>query len=547
MWTAHLTSSPEDLQQAAKILKDGGLVAFPTETVYGLGANALDAAAVKNIFSAKGRPADNPLIVHLSCWEEVYTICEKIPPIAKTLADRFWPGPLTMLLPRRSNLPDVVTAGLSTVGVRCPNHPLALKLIRAAGVPIAAPSANRSGKPSPTEFSHLIKDLDGRVDALLDGGPCQIGVESTVLDVTSTPPRLLRPGGVTLPMLQEVLGEIQIDDAVMAEISPGAVVRSPGMKYRHYAPAAPVTILQGSPEDVRRYLLRKKEKGVRFAILCYDEESAGYPDVPFLCYGSREDPLSLSHHLFSALRQLDQWKLDHIYARCPEGDLNFLAVENRLKKAAGFHIISLSNPCIAGLTGGSGAGKTQVLSLLQSRGAFCLDADRLYHELLHRDPVLQRELGARFPSCVSGSTVDRPALSKLVFSDAQALKDLNTITHRHILAAVRREFSRAGQNGAALAVLDAPTLFESGFDRECAYTISVTAPEELRLKRILARDAISPDQAKARLRHQHDSSYFETHCDFIIHNDGSLASLERQVGALWQDLQPIGKTGGNIS
>ena len=236
------------IARAAEILRGGGLVAFPTETVYGLGANGLDAAAVKKIFEAKGRPQDNPLILHVPSAQWLCRCCEDVPTIAYELARRFWPGPLTMILRRNPIVPDATTAGLDTVAMRCPDHPVALALLREAGVPVAAPSANRSGRPSCTCAQDVREDMDGRVDGIVDGGPCAVGVESTILDLTCDPPRLLRPGGLPLEELEAVLGHVEIDQAVTAPLKAGEQPKAPGMKYRHYAPKAPVTVVAGGPE-----------------------------------------------------------------------------------------------------------------------------------------------------------------------------------------------------------------------------------------------------------------------------------------------------------
>lgn len=341
MKTELLNTSPQDLKRAGEILRAGGLVAFPTETVYGLGADARAEDAVRGIFRAKGRPADNPLIVHILDPEQMKDICSAVPQAAWNLAEAFWPGPLTMVLPKRDCIPMVTSGGLDTVGVRCPSLPAAREILRCAGVPVAAPSANRSGKPSPTEFLHIMRDLMGRVDALVDGGRCPIGVESTVVDLTATPPRLLRPGDVTLTQLRSVLGDVAVDDAIRGEIDPDRPVRAPGMKYRHYAPAAPVVILRGPVERAVDYVNKSLSDGQRGAVLCFEEEVPCFAPRLTLSYGSRENPLELEQNVFSALRELDEWELTVIYARCPEGDDRTLSVENRLKKAAGFQVVDV--------------------------------------------------------------------------------------------------------------------------------------------------------------------------------------------------------------
>lgn len=325
---------------AAKIIQAGGLVAIPTETVYGLGANAMDAEAVAKIFLAKGRPQDNPLIIHISCAEELNLYCHDIPESAWLLASHFWPGPLTMVLPVRDCVPKQTTAGLNTVAVRCPKSEVTRALIREAGVPIAAPSANLSGKPSTTTAEHVLNDYgtDGKIDAIIDGGPCEVGVESTIVDLTGKKPRLLRPGGVTPEELTALLGELEVDRAVLGQISNDAVVRAPGMKYKHYAPSAEVYIISGSSEAAAAYIRRRFTDGD--AVLCYKEELPLYEGCNPTAYGSIQDIRTLSSGLFAALRALDRPEIKTIYARCPEGGGVAYAVGNRLKKAAAFRIVN---------------------------------------------------------------------------------------------------------------------------------------------------------------------------------------------------------------
>ena len=322
---------------AAELVKNGQLVAVPTETVYGLGANGLDEAAVAKIFEAKGRPQDNPLILHLCGAEQIDLFCHDVPPEAYILAEKFWPGPLTMVLPARDSVPKRTTGGLSTVAVRCPDCAITRQIIHLSGVPLAAPSANISGKPSTTTAQHVLHDHDGRIAAIVDGGPCRVGVESTIVDLTEKPARLLRPGGITAQQLEDVLGELIVDKAVTAQIDKDAVVKAPGMKYRHYAPAEPVVIVAGSREKAAAYIRRHFIPGDR--VLCFEEELALYEGCDPLAYGQEADVNTLSAGLFAALRELDDPAIHQVYARCPEGDGVAWAVQNRLKKAAAFHIV----------------------------------------------------------------------------------------------------------------------------------------------------------------------------------------------------------------
>ena len=322
---------------AAELIRNGELVAIPTETVYGLGANGLDEDAVKKIFEAKGRPQDNPLILHVADAGDIDALCHSIPEAAWRLAEAFWPGPLTMVLPAKDTVPKRTTGGLSTVAVRCPDSDVTRAIIRLAGVPLAAPSANISGKPSTTTAQHVLHDHDGKIPAIVDGGSCRVGVESTIVDLTEERPRLLRPGGIGPEQLKAILGDLVVDKAVTAQIDKDAVVKAPGMKYRHYAPAEPVVIVAGSREKAAAYIRRHFEPGDR--VLCFEEELPLYEGLSPLSYGLEADVNTLSAGLFAALRELDDPSIHQVYARCPEGEGVAYAVQNRLKKAAAFHIV----------------------------------------------------------------------------------------------------------------------------------------------------------------------------------------------------------------
>ncbi len=331
-------SDPATPEAAARLLRGGELVALPTETVYGLGANGLDEEAVAKIFEAKGRPQDNPLILHIADAGEMEKFCHSIPEAAYRLAQAFWPGPLTIVLPARDIVPKRTTGGLSTVAVRCPDCDVTRNIIRLSGVPIAAPSANISGKPSTTTAQHVLHDHDGKIAAVVDGGPCRVGVESTIVDLTDSRPRLLRPGGITPEELLEVLGDLVVDKAVTSQIDKDEVVKAPGMKYRHYAPGAPVVIVSGSREKAASYIRRHFASGDR--VLCFAEELPLYEGFAPLAYGEEADVNTLSAGLFAALRELDDPAIHKVFARCPEGGGVAYAVQNRLKKAAAFHIVN---------------------------------------------------------------------------------------------------------------------------------------------------------------------------------------------------------------
>ena len=325
-------------EKAAKILKNGGLVAIPTETVYGLAANAFDAKACENIFIAKGRPGDNPLIVHICDMNMLGEVVSEVPEGAKRLAEKFWPGPLTMIMKKSEKVPDVTSANLPTVAVRFPNHSVAREIIEKAGLPLAAPSANLSGSPSPTSFEHCVHDLMGRVDAIIDGGASEVGVESTIISFAGEKPILLRPGYITLEQLTEELGEVEVSHAVLEKLEEGEKVLSPGMKYKHYAPKAQVTLIKASSEEYVKFVNEHAEEGV-FA-LCFDEEAEKI-SVSTVKYGSEFSDAQQAEHIFDALRIIDESGAKRVYAHSPKVTGIGLAVYNRLIRAAGFDVIEL--------------------------------------------------------------------------------------------------------------------------------------------------------------------------------------------------------------
>ncbi len=333
------------IKYCAEVLKSGGLVAFPTETVYGLGANALDEKNVEKIFKAKGRPSDNPLIVHISDRQRIHELVGNVPEVASLLMDRFWPGPLTLILDKADIVPRVITAGLDTVAVRMPSHPVALALIRESGIPVAAPSANTSGRPSPTNAKHVIDDLSGKVDIIIDAGTSKIGLESTVLDLTTEPPLILRPGGITLKQLKEVSNDIDIDPALMKRPEKDCRPKSPGMKYTHYSPRAEVIIVEGDMEKVAGKigsLAREYEAGgKKVGILATDQTVNLYSGGELITLGDRDKPETIAAKLFWALRELDGRNVEIILAEGVDYSGIGLAVMNRMNKASGFNIIKV--------------------------------------------------------------------------------------------------------------------------------------------------------------------------------------------------------------
>lgn len=328
----------EVIQEAGEILKNGGLVAFPTETVYGLGGNALDEEAAGKIYQAKGRPSDNPLIIHIAEFSALGKIVTRVPEKAKRLAEKYWPGPLTMIFPKSSHVPYETTGGLETVAVRMPNHPLALALIRAGGGYVAAPSANTSGRPSPTCSSHVEEDMNGRIDMILDGGPVGIGLESTIVDFTEDIPTILRPGYINQEMLEQVIGQVQMDRGLIAANS-NVRPKAPGMKYRHYAPKAELFVVEGSQEKVqnkiRELVQARVEEGDQVGIIATDESAADYPLGIVKSIGTRKDEESIARHLFGVLREFDDSGVSCIFSEAFDTPRMGRAIMNRLLKAAG--------------------------------------------------------------------------------------------------------------------------------------------------------------------------------------------------------------------
>ena len=343
MKTELLPADASALEKGASLLRAGQLVAFPTETVYGLGANALNEEAVLSIFTAKGRPADNPLIVHVWSREQLEDICE-VSDTAARLMDAFWPGPLTILCPRKESVPLAVTAGLPTVAVRMPAHPVAQALLKASGVPVAAPSANRSGKPSPTAAMHVFEDMDGRIPLIIDGGDSDVGLESTVLDVCHGNPCILRPGGVTQAMLEEVLGTpVSVAGSVLRPLQEGETALSPGMRYKHYSPDGQVTLVEGEEKDVVAALEalyhHAKADGHRACVMCFSEHVEALRACNPHDIGSRQHPEEVAHRLFNTLRLLDEERMEAIFSEVVPPVGMGLAVMNRLGRAAAFRAV----------------------------------------------------------------------------------------------------------------------------------------------------------------------------------------------------------------
>ena len=513
------------LSECGALIRKGGLVAFPTETVYGLGANALDSEAVAKIFMVKNRPTNNPLIAHISDISMLSGLVKEFPKELQALTDEFWPGPLTLVLPRTEQVPKIVSAGLDTVAVRCPAHPIALGLIQAAGVPIVAPSANLSGRPSPTCFAHCKEDLWGKVDAILDGGSCEIGLESTVLlPLGGKRLKLLRPGGITPAMLEALGFSVEIDPAVLAPVKEGQKVSSPGMLHRHYAPKAPLTIIKGNAKAVCRALKKREKEGVW--MLVFDEYLHQFKNA--ISFGSEKDPRSQSQALFKALRDFDGLCCKEIFAMMPSKEGEGLAICNRLLRAASFRIIEAKS--IIGLTGFSGSGKTTLSALFAKAGYLALDCDKIVHEEVYKDPFVLKKIAEAFgEECIKGGALDRAILRQKTMGNPQETRRLNQTVLPLIAAHIEKILE---ENKDRHILLDAPTLFESGLDARCDQIISVVAPKEAAIRRIMERDHLSLSDAERRLSSQKEAEYYSSRSDFTIINDGLEEEFRQKAKAL---------------
>ncbi len=513
-----LSENESDLETAGKIIRNGGLVAFPTETVYGLGANAFDSEAVENIFKAKGRPGDNPLIVHISDKEQISDIVSEINPKAKALIDAFFPAPLTVIMKKNKNIPDNVSAGLDTVGVRMPENKIARKFIKAAGVPIAAPSANKSGRPSPTSAEYVIKDIGECIDAVIDGGECSVGVESTVITTVGDIPEILRPGAVTKEDIEKVIGKVTVSRAAFENIKVDKAP-SPGMKYKHYAPKAEVVIVKGGKEKYEKFVNMHKSA---FA-LCFEDDNV---DIPKVVYGTDGDSESQAKNLFSSLRHLDEHGAKKVYARFPNSNGVGAAVYNRLLRAAAFRIIDLNKPFLIGLTGQTGAGKGYVGKYLTKLGFNVLDSDIYARKVLNDTEVLNNLSNEFGKDVLKDGKLDRKLLAERSFSDKDKTEKLNKIMHPAIL--------RSAEKDALFpAVLDAALLFEAGADKLSFITVSVIADEDLRIKRIMKRDGISKSEAMLRIGAQHSSDFYIENSDCVVINDGR--DIEIQIKKILEE------------
>lgn len=520
MQTELLSTSEKDIARAGEILRAGGLVAFPTETVYGLGANALDDGAAARIYAAKGRPSDNPLIVHVAEKDKIAPLVKEIPADAQKLIDAFFPGPISIIMEKSEKIGKTVSGGLDTVAIRMPENETARRIIAAAGVPVCAPSANTSGKPSPTCAQHVKDDMFGRIDAIVDGGECRVGVESTVVSVVGGVPTILRPGAVTKEMMEAVLGKpVLVARAVTEGMKENETAASPGMKYKHYAPKAKVVIVNAEKEMYEDFVNGRAAPGVW--ALCFDEDNV---NVPCIRFGKEGDDSAQAHRLFAALREFDKNGAKKVYARMPGRDGVAMAVYNRLIRAAAFDILDLKKPFTIGLTGPTGAGKSYAAKAFQKRGFQIISADRAARAVTEKGSPVLKELCRAFGEDIllPDGELDRKKLAERAFAAPDKTNLLNALTHPAILQLAR------GERRQPLTVFDAPQLFESGAEADCFKTVCVLADEKTRRARIMARDHISEEAARARMRAQFDDAYFRSHTDFALTSEDG-EDIETQI------------------
>lgn len=498
------------INEAAELLKNGGIVAIPTETVYGLAASAFSDEAIKKVFIAKGRPQDNPLIVHISDIDMLKLVAREIPEKAIECAKRFWPGPFTMVLKKSENIAESVSAGLRTVAVRMPSDKTARDIIKKSGLPLAAPSANLSGSPSPTTAYHTLSDLDTRVDAVVMGGDCEVGVESTVVALFGDQPRLLRPGAVTVESLKEILPDLIVDKAVLSEAKSGEKVASPGMKYKHYAPKTEAFLVEGGKLAFADFVNAQKDA----AALCFDEELA-LIKIKKLSYGDEKDPKTLARNIFTRLREADLLNVQKIYIHAPSKDGIGLAVYNRLIRAAAFKIIILKG-LVIGLTGPTGSGKSMASNLAQEKEINVIDCDKLARVAVEKGTEGLNALCKVFGNGIlnSDGTLNRKSLAKIAFSSPENTEILNKTLLPHIARLVEDNIVMERIN-----ILDAPTLFESGIDKICDKTVAVLADKETRLARITSRDNISTEEALLRISAGKPDQFYIKNADSVIYNN----------------------------
>lgn len=529
MKTVRLGDNLDGIKAAAEILKADGVVAMPTETVYGLAASAYSDTAIFKVFSAKGRPQDNPLIVHISDLDMLSGVVSEFSEKAKALAEKFWPGPLTMVLPKGEKVCDSVSRGLATVAVRMPENKVARELIKISDLPLAAPSANLSGSPSPTTADHVIADLDGKIDAVIMSGECAVGVESTVVSLVTNPPRLLRPGFITAEQLRETLPDLVIDKAVLEELKSGEKAASPGMMYKHYSPKTEVFLVEGSNNQFISFVNTKENS----AAVCFSEEAARIK-AKTLSLGNKEDTADHAKRLFSLLRECDGLGVETIYIHAPTKEGVGLAVYNRLVRAAGFKIIKLKN--IIGLTGPTGSGKTTACTVAEKLDYKIINCDVLARKAVEQEDALSALTKVFGTDILENGKLNRKNLAEKAFKSKEKTELLNKTLLPFIVKLIKEEIEKADEDKI---LLDAPTLYESGADSLCDSVIAVLSGIDNRKNRILVRDNLTEDAANLRIGAGKNDEYYKEKTQHIIYNNGSLKDFKNEFKAKLKTLEEM--------
>ena len=505
-----LSSCDEKIKEVADILIGGGVCALPTETVYGLAANALDETAVKKIFKAKNRPCDNPLIVHIANKEDVNLLAKDINNDAKKCMDAFWPGPFTVILNKKDIVPSVTSGGLNTVAIRMPSNKIIAKVIEKSGLFLAAPSANLSGSPSPTNAYDVIDDMQGRIEGIVISDDCDIGLESTVVSFIEENPRLLRPGFITLEQLKKVCPNIMVDDGVLNQIN-NKKVHSPGLKYKHYAPKCELTLISSSSAKFCKYANQKE-----LPVICLKEDEEKLK-VPFISL--KDKPYK---ELFSALRRLDKLEYKKALCHAPQKNGVGLAIFNRLIRSCGFNLKNI--PTVVALTGPSGVGKTTFGLKAKEMGFYCIDCDLVAKEVV---PTLKNELIDAFSEDIlTDGILDRKKLAAAAFKSNENTELLNSITLKPIVKKIEELINNCN---SPYVILDGATIIESGIHKKCDYVVSVLASEEFRIKRFKERDKLTDKEASLRASAKKHDSFYESKSDYVIYNDGSIENFEKET------------------
>ena len=506
MDTKIFTTKDDYLQTVCGLLSEGEVVALPTETVYGLCANALCEKAVAKIFEAKNRPCDNPLIVHIANKNDILNLVTELPQNAKKCIDAFWPGPFTVILNKKDIVPCVTSGGLNTVAVRMPQIEVITKVIKESGLYLAAPSANLSGRPSPTKASHVIEDMNGKISAIVDGGECSVGLESTVVSFAGEHPVLLRPGFITAEDILKICPDLVIDEGVTKSVKNKKVL-SPGMKYKHYAPRCDLTLVDADSD-----LFCKYANKFNLPAVCFKED---LKNLTGPCISLGENP---EKNLFAVLRELDEKGYEKAIIHAPKKAGIGLALYNRMVRSCGFKEISL--PLIIGLTGPSGTGKSTLTQKASEIGFFTVDCDKVAHEVV---PTLKEQLTKAFGNDIfEGEILNRKLLAQKAFLNSETTQKLNDITLPAIVLKIKEIIASCDN---PLVLLDGATIIESGINNECNYVISVLCNEDIRIKRFKERDNLTEEQARLRAGARKLTEFYSQNSNYMLFNNDSVYKI----------------------